>query len=273
MSFAAIRKYSWDARGQRAAQLGESYPFAAEILKFYGEIAAFQKSLYGHLESCAYSASREAGAPSNLDTFILLPRFQSLLYLVESVAPAELAQFASALEGEGPASWDRLLNRYWSGGELTRGDESLPGALFARVFLQPLAEYLADRAAVDSRNYGKEVCPFCSRKPVVGILRPEGDGAKRSLVCSLCATEWEYHRVVCPSCGEQRPEQLPVYTSKQFEHVRIDACDACRSYIKTVDLTKNGHAVPVVDELATLPLTLWAQEKGYSKLQVNLLGM
>jgi len=27
-----------------------------------------------------------------------------------------------------------------------------------------------------------------------------------------------------------------------------------------------------VDELAAIPLSLWAQEKGYSKLQANLLG-
>ena len=44
-------------------------------------------------------------------------------------------------------------------------------------------------------------------------------------------------------------------------------------YIKTVDLTKYGLAIPVVDELATIPLNLWAQENGYTKLQLNLLGM
>jgi len=66
---------------------------------------------------------------------------------------------------------------------------------------------------------------------------------------------------------------LPVYTASQFEHVRVEACDSCKSYIKTIDLTKNGYAVPIVDELATIPLTLWAQERGYSKLQPNLLGL
>ena len=47
----------------------------------------------------------------------------------------------------------------------------------------------------------------------------------------------------------------------------------CGRYIKTIDLTKNGNAVPVVDELATLPLNLWAVEHGYKKLQPNLLGI
>ncbi|PYU36148.1 MAG: formate dehydrogenase accessory protein FdhE, partial [Acidobacteria bacterium] len=57
------------------------------------------------------------------------------------------------------------------------------------------------------------------------------------------------------------------------EHMRVEACDTCKTYINTVDLTKNGLAIPVVDELAALPLGLWAQENGYTKLQSNLLGI
>jgi formate dehydrogenase maturation protein FdhE len=40
-----------------------------------------------------------------------------------------------------------------------------------------------------------------------------------------------------------------------------------------VDLTRNGHAVPAVDELATVALNIWADEHGYVKLETNLLGM
>ena len=29
-------------------------------------------------------------------------------------------------------------------------------------------------------------------------------------------------------------------------------------------MTKNGKAVPVVDELAAIPVSLWAQENGYT---------
>jgi formate dehydrogenase maturation protein FdhE len=40
-----------------------------------------------------------------------------------------------------------------------------------------------------------------------------------------------------------------------------------------VDLTKNGLADGVVDEIAAAPLDLWAREQGYSKLEPNLVGM
>jgi FdhE protein len=78
---------------------------------------------------------------------------------------------------------------------------------------------------------------------------------------------------LCPNCGEESIDKLPVYTAADFEHVRVEACDTCKVYLKSVDLTKDGHAVPVVDELATIPLNAWAEERGYSKLFPNLLGM
>ena len=108
---------------------------------------------------------------------------------------------------------------------------------------------------------------------MAGILRQEGDGGKRSLLCAWCATEWSIGRIVCPACGEEAVEKLAVYTASQFPHVRVEACDTCHAYLKTVDLTKDGHAVPVVDELATIPLNLWAQERQYVKLRANMLGI
>jgi len=105
------------------------------------------------------------------------------------------------------------------------------------------------------------------------VLRPEGEGAKRSLICALCRTEWDYVRLTCPACEESREERLCVYTTPQFEHVRVEACGTCRAYLKTIDLTRSGLAVPEVDELAAVPLTLWADEHGYRKLTRNVLGL
>ncbi|HUJ20445.1 MAG TPA: formate dehydrogenase accessory protein FdhE [Bryobacteraceae bacterium] len=78
---------------------------------------------------------------------------------------------------------------------------------------------------------------------------------------------------MCPQCKEESETRLPVYTADQFPHVRVEACDSCQTYIKSVDLTRNGLAVPVVDELATVSLNVWAEQRGYAKLQLNLLGM
>jgi FdhE protein len=116
-------------------------------------------------------------------------------------------------------------------------------------------------------------CPSCGSKPVVGALRGEGDGTKRALICHSCASEWRYRRLICPNCGEEDKVKLPLYIAAQIDHVRVEACDTCRTYLKSVDLTKDGFAVPVVDEIATVALTLWADEHGYMKIEANLLGM
>ena len=55
--------------------------------------------------------------------------------------------------------------------------------------------------------------------------------------------------------------------SWEFPHVCVEACDSCGRYIKAVDLTVDGRAVPLVDEIATLPLNIWAEEHGYSKIR------
>jgi FdhE protein len=85
--------------------------------------------------------------------------------------------------------------------------------------------------------------------------------------------EWDYGRIACAACGEEDPQKLALYIANEFSYVRVEACESCHRYIKTVDLTKNGHAVPVVDELALIPLDLWAAERGYQKIHPNLLGI
>jgi len=89
----------------------------------------------------------------------------------------------------------------------------------------------------------------------------------------LCLGEWDYPRVLCPACGEQEFDRLPVYSTDVLPHVRVDGCDRCHTYVKTVDLTKDGLAVPFVDDLASVTLDLWAREQGYQRLSPSLLRL
>ena len=134
-------------------------------------------------------------------------------------------------------------------------------------------EFARSRAPMQLEGYTHPLCPFCSRKPLLAVLRPQGDGGRRSLVCGFCLTEWEFRRIVCPGCGQEDHAKLPVYTAESFPYIRVECCDTCQTYIKSIDMTKNGLAEPLVDELASVPLSLWAEERGYSKLYPNLLGM
>jgi FdhE protein len=222
----------WDRRIERAQELARRVAPAAELLRFYVEVARFQRSV----EQAALPAM-PLDSPE-LDG-ILRPHIERLFDLMKRIAPPEVAQEAG---------------------------------FHRQLVLQAYAECQARQSGV-SRTSVQPLCPFCGEKPVVAALRPAGDGGKRSLICSLCFTEWEFRRLLCPQCGEEDREKLPIFMAEQFPHVRVEACDSCRSYMKAIDLTKDGLAIPEVDELASVALDLWADQQGYTKLQVNLLGM
>lgn len=246
-------KSPYERRVARARDLAVQFPPSANVLDFYGRIALFQKSVFEGL-----------AAKADTDVRTVLPHLPVLVDLVKAYGPARLAEYADASLG----NW---IVAFWDAGAKTAALESEP-LFFARSLLQPYAEWLATRGAPPQETQ-EAACPFCGGKPVAGVLRGEGDGAKRSLICSLCATEWQYRRIVCPNCGEQNKDHLPVYIAEGINYIRVEACDECKTYIKSVDLTRNGHAIPTVDELATVALNIWADDHGYAKLETNLLGM
>jgi len=271
----------WQQRIERARKLSTDYPFAAEILRFYARVLGFQKDLYARIESARgsrLSERRSGSLRDELDLILLLPSFRAFLNLVERDAPAPLSAAASDLSGRGSEAWVEMLTTWWAHpdfGAASPGDASSAAEtrFCARAFLEPYAQHLAEHTEPPVIEVTPSVCPLCGARPQLGVLRPEGDGARRSLVCSLCSTEWNYGRILCPACGEASETHLAIYIAEELPHVRVEACDTCHVYMKTVDLAKNGLAVPVVDEIAAVPLDLWAREKGYSKLQPNLLGM
>ena len=246
----------YDARIARAEGLSATHSAARPLLDFYARLARFQQPIFGN-----YQSKHETDLRS------LVCYFPALIELVERSGTELLAGFAT----EHLRSADRqseLLAAVWEGGDTL----DPAGRFFGRVLLQPYAEYLASRGDIQAAGAGP-TCPFCNARPVAGVLREEGAGGKRWLLCSLCSTEWEYRRVLCPGCGEENKDHLPIYTAAEFPAARVDACDTCRTYLKSIDLTKDGHAVPMVDEIATVALNIWAEQHDYTKLERNLLGM
>jgi formate dehydrogenase accessory protein FdhE len=279
----------WDRRIRRATELTSAYPFAAEGLRFYARVATFQKGLYAEIQkSLADSPKISSARPlrDELDLFLLLPHFSGFLSLIQQIAPALLAEAAAELARKGPAGWQQAIEKFWHGdlevaADADAAEETHAGnspqasssdRLLAWIYLQPYAEYLADHRETMIVDGTPSTCPLCGGKPIVGVLRSEGDGAKKSLICMMCAHEWNFRRIYCPACGEGREPQMAFYSAPEIAHVRVDVCDTCHTYLKSIDLTKTGLAVAVVDELATIPLDLWAREHGYEKLQINLLG-
>jgi formate dehydrogenase accessory protein FdhE len=284
MTFLAAGKVNYGARIARAELLCARHPFASEVLTFYARIAAFQKELYDALPKL-WGKQPVASSPGLLRSEINLPLlvqpFAAFLSVIEAHAPRPLAAQAEYLQGQGTNAWAAALETFWKAGLAEWPDDENPDAenapdplkeFLARAFLQPYAEFVVAAMLPPTLLMTTCRCPRCNSLPLLGILRQEGDGGKRYLQCSFCSQEWEFRRIFCAKCGEEREDQLPVYIAKLFPHVRVESCETCKHFLRTIDLTKDGNAVPVVDDLAALPLSFWAEEQGYQRIQGNLLG-
>jgi hypothetical protein len=268
----------YDAQIRRADKLIVEKSSASDLLAFYKKIAAFQKGMPRELV-----AAKRGQLPADLarnfgslrdapDLAALLPHFRGFLSLVEQNAPSALAEAARETAAFPQDAWVARLLDYWEHGGRRQPQVGAFEQFFPRAFLQPYVAFLARQLAVPPMTGTPLECPLCGGRPLLGVLRPEGDGGKRWMVCSFCGHEWEFRRIFCAACGEEDEKKLPVYVAEQVPQVRVEACDTCKYFVRTIDLTKDGNAVPVVDDLAAIPLTLWAHEHGYTRLEPNLLG-
>jgi FdhE protein len=162
----------------------------------------------------------------------------------------------------------RLVS-WWSGGLATTED------YLSRALLRPYVQALAVAGVSPLRPHKAGHCPFCGGAPWIASRRAEADadGAQRRLGCSLCGTEWVVLRIQCPWCGETDPAKLPSFQAEGHPAVRIEACETCGRYLKSLDLTRDARPLPEVDDLVSLAMDLWAIEQGFSRAEPGLAGI
>jgi len=81
----------------------------------------------------------------------------------------------------------------------------------------------------------KNYCPFCGSKADLGYLSNE-EGQKY-LWCSLCGTDWRYHRFACPHCENVAADGSNYFIIKGSPY-KVDLCNNCNDYFKVVDERK-----------------------------------
>jgi FdhE protein len=261
-------KETWDSRIQRAERLASERPESNELLTFYAALLRSQKDIYEYLRT------RKSWLPSGelqRDLPVLRQAIPILLHMVEANGPDALVSQAHSLLQASDHELTEMMIEYWR----TPSDLQF----FSKAFLQPYFNWLHEIGAKPAdRNLGsgENRCLFCDSKPQLSVLQiteASSESGGRNLVCATCLRAWPFRRVVCASCGEENPANIGYYHSSEYEYVRVEACDKCGYYIKAVDLTKYGFAVPLIDEVAAAPLDLWAREHGYTKIEMNLVGL
>jgi FdhE protein len=255
----------WDARLLRVEELADLHKPIASALHFYHLVLEFQAEI-------SFRSTRvinpQVPLRAQIEVAAVVSELPALLFLSAQHGPESLREAAQQWKSSGEPEWiEAVQSAIDPACPLSAG----PQDFFTRTCLQPVAENLQLQLAEHTYT-GNNVCPACAGLPQMAVLQPEGDAAGRWLLCSFCLRQWAFRRLICPWCREEDKERLPRFSSEEWPAVHVEACDSCRRYLKAIDLTIDGLAVPLIDETAFSVLDVWTAEHGYSKIVPNLMG-
>src|ERR1043166_6058340 len=206
----------WDKQIRRADQLDEESKGSNDLVKFYAHLLRSQKEIHEYLRS--RSGFFPSGAIET-DLSVLSEAVPILLNAVQAHGPERLAAEAKRLASNQEALAESL-SQYWN----TPTDVQF----FGKACLQPYFRLLAEtvgRAGRRETAISECRCPFCGGNPQVSFFQNKemsAESGNRELICGICLTSWEFRRVVCANCGEERPAKLGYFRTPQFDHVRIE---------------------------------------------------
>ena len=262
MTAAAGLTTAFRERKRRAQELGKRFDYAADPMRLVAALADAQEQAY-------VRAVEDRPAPPDLVPYVVRVALPGVMDATMTAGTELLREAVLLRFHEGDL--ERIVRAWLAGEELPQTDAYLARAAVAPVLEADPALGASLRGADDDRR-----CPACGGLPQLAIFGDTSEvlvTPQRRLLCSRCATEWAYPRMTCVSCRETEGSKMPIIANEStLPHLRVDACDTCHAYLITVDLRKEPGIVPLVDEIAALPLDLEAAERGCTKIARNVMG-
>jgi FdhE protein len=263
-AMAALDRFT--QRRRRAEALQQRYAFAENVLSFYVQLVDLQERAYT-------AALSEPPDPVNVASYVAQHVFPRVVELSAASGPAYLVR--AVVERFADADFQDLIAAWLGGGELAIVDRYL-----ARASAEPVLQALGNDASQACQGtFDERHCPVCGGLPQVSYFGPSPEdlvSAHRYLECSRCAHTWAFARMTCAFCGETDGSKLRIFVETtqpaRFPHVRVDGCTACSRYLFNIDMERERAAVPAVDEIAAIPLDLYAKERGLNKIVPNAMG-
>ena len=180
----------------------------------------------------------------------------------------ELASLGQALEN-GEIDFMRLpLGEVPVVSALPAPEDELAKILF--LVSRPYFLALRQTFPLDGSRWEDGRCPLCSARPALATVV---EGPQRHLHCSFCGTSGTYQFIGCPNCGSTDVAQLNTIMAEDEPGFRLATCDACRSYVKIVESSILAEMTLDLADMASLPLDLVAQAKGYVRLAPNPIAL
>ncbi len=195
--------------------------------------------------------------------------FMSLLELAEKRELGEAHQIREDLEA-GTIDFESMVRSSFDAPAVDEAEDESEEDIFdllgflVEESLRPSLEVLAEKYAevIDGSTWSEGYCPLCGREPKISQLKNE-EGEKY-LFCGQCGIQWRYPRLKCPFCENEDQQTLAFFTVEDEEQHRVDVCNVCNRYIKTIDVRKSNENPNLdVEDIATLHLDMLANEEGY----------
>ena len=106
-----------------------------------------------------------------------------------------------------------------------------------KPFMINLRSDYFDKNTPDLTEWFDSTCPFCGYYPDISKIVESKENLK-SLHCSLCEHEWPFKRITCAICGNEDAQKLGFYTYEDDKKYRVDYCEECKGYIKSIRIPK-----------------------------------
>lgn len=180
----------------------------------------------------------------------------------------EFEPLCRALE-EGDIDFMRLpLDEIPALSALSCSEEELAGILF--LLCRPYFLALRETFPLDGSQWENGRCPLCSAPAALSSIV---EGPQRNLHCSFCGTSGPYRFIGCPNCETIDTAKLNTIVSEDEPGFRIATCDECHTYVKVVETPILNEMTADLADMASLPLDIVAQGKGYMRMAPNPISL
>jgi len=262
----------------------KKYPDYKEAILLYSSVVEVQKGIIGEIspnDDRIYQGAEDKlskGEPifNPFQLEIDISKFRKALY--------EICKAVDLRKSGGYSHADELLD--WDGtkedgfevarSKVILGDKLEIGKdwpdedreLTSSIFWESLVPFYmnfrrAYEASVEGVQWQRGYCPVCGCRPLMGFFRQE-DGLWL-LECSLCRSQWSVKRAECPFCDGKGESGLNYAYAEQHPNRRLQYCESCKRFLKTVDLRDSNEDIFLpFEDIVTDYLDEVAREYGLS---------
>jgi len=270
---------------QAVRSIRASRPAYSDILDYYVQLFTAQQASQGHIQIQPLELEADMVAIKKQEHFPLIATSD---FRLDHQAAGDLLQHVCQVTSESNSDMAQsargLLNAVQAEKfevrplfkALLEGDDTAFNTMAAEIAvdkgalaflaysaIKPSLSLFAEQLATflpDDDSWVKGYCPICGSYPGMALLGADGE---RWLCCGFCWHKWSVNRIFCPFCENKDSQTLHYFFSEAEKGYRVDVCDKCRKYVKTVDTRAVEHPIyPPLEQVSTLHLDMMAREKG-----------